>query len=126
MAPRGLLLTAGSIIELTYPRFGYTNKLFRINNLSIKKDGLVSVVADEHNDAAYVVTGASTGVGLVENPEDGTVPRGFVITNRPIQLVATQNRKGVVGLNWSNTPRWNAATHTTEIWRSPTLRSTSA
>ena len=119
MAPRGLLLTAGSIIELTYPRFGYTNKLFRINNLSFKKDGLVSVVADEHNDDAYVVTGASTGVGLVENPEDGTVPRGFVIPNRPIQLVATQNRKGVVGLNWSNTPRWNAATHTTEIWRSP-------
>lgn len=118
MAPRGLLLTAGSLIELTYPRFGYTNKVFRINSLSFKKDGTVAVVADEHNDAAFLVTQASTGVGLIELPEDTSVPRGFVIPNRPIGLVATNNQKGIVSLTWQNTLQWNQSTHSTEIWRS--------
>lgn len=118
MAPRGLLLTAGSLVELTYPRFGYTNKVFRINSLSFKKDGTVAVVADEHNDSAFIVTQASTGVGLIELPEDTSVPRGFVIPNRPVGLVATNNQKGIVSLTWQNTLQWNQSTHNTEIWRS--------
>ena len=118
MAPRGLLLTSGSLIELTYPRFGYTNKVFRINSLSFKKDGTVAVVADEHNDSAFLVTQASTGVGLIELPEDTSVPRGFVIPNRPVGLVATNNQKGIVSLTWQNTLQWGQATHSTEIWRS--------
>jgi len=120
MAPRGLLLLAGSIIELTYPRFGYTAKEFRITNLNFTKDGLVDVTADEHNDSAYVVEPETHGaLGLVSDVgSGGNTPAPVGIPNRPTGLVCTQNEQSAITLTWTNTAAFTVGTHFTEIYRS--------
>ena len=94
MAPRGLLLVAGSIIEFTYPRFGYASKAFRITNLNFKKDGTVDVTADEHNDDAYVIQEGGNGYGIIEQPGSGQAPEPLPIPARPTNLQATQTNQG--------------------------------
>jgi hypothetical protein len=119
LAPRGLLLTAGSIIELTYDRFGYNSKEFRITNLNVKKDGTVDVVADEHNDAAYVVpesTGA--GYGIVEQPQIGQSPEPLPTPAAPTSLQCSQTSQGEIVLTWTNPSTFTSATHSVEIYSS--------
>jgi len=121
MAPRGLLLLAGSIIELTYPRFGYTAKEFRITNLNFTKDGLVDVTADEHNDSAYVVEPETSGaLGLVSDVGSGgnTPAPSTYKPGRPSRLVCTQNEQSAVSLTWTNTAPFTVGIHLTEIYRS--------
>ena len=121
MAPRGLLLLAGNIIEFTYPRFGYASKAFRITNLNFKKDGLVDVTADEHNDGAYIVEAVGNGLGVVESPESGTGGNtSLPISLRPSGLIATQTNQGEVVLTWTNTSKFSTATHHVEIYRNTT------
>lgn len=118
MSPKGLLLTAGSIIELTYPRFGYTSKEFRISNLNFKKDGTVDVSALEHSDTIYDVSEPSLpdiAVGERDNPRLEETPAA------PTDLVVTSNilaNAGQIALQWKNTANWNSETHVTEIYRS--------
>ena len=120
VAPRGLLLVAGSIIEFTYPRFGYSSKQFRITNLNFKKDGTVDVTADEHNDNAYVIEEAGNGSGIVEELAPGQGPGALPIPSRPTGLIATQGNQGEVILTWTNTAAFSSATHLVEIYRSAT------
>jgi len=118
MAPKGLLLTPGSIIELTYPRFGYTSKEFRISNLNFKKDGLVDIVAEEHNDNAFVVPAESGfGAGNVEQPQDGGELDILPVPARPTSLTSPSVKQGFVLLQWTQV-NFNSDTHTVEIWRS--------
>lgn len=117
MAPRGLILTAGSIIEFTYPRFGYTSKAFRITNLNFKMDGTVDVTADEHNDDAYVIEEGGYGAGVIEEPGSGQAPEPLPIPARPTNLQCTQTNQGEVVLTWTNTSAFSSATHTVEIYR---------
>ena len=119
MAPRGLLLLAGNIIELTYPRFGYTAKPFRITNLNFLKDGTVDVVADEHNDDAYIVDLVGNK-GFGEAVDVGQAPEALPIPARPTGLAATLNNQGEVVLTWKNTDAFSSATHLVEIYRSRT------
>ena len=55
IGPKGLLLLPGTIIELTYPRFGWASKLLRISDLNMAENGNVSITATEHDDDAYIV-----------------------------------------------------------------------
>ena len=55
MTPKGLLHSAGDIIRITYPRFNWTNKLYRITNLTFNENCLVQVTAEEHEDNAYLI-----------------------------------------------------------------------
>lgn len=119
LAPRGLLLTAGSIIELTYDRFGYNSKEFRITNLNVKKDGTVDVVADEHNDAAYAVPeSAGVGYGIVEQPESGQSPEPLPTPEAPTDLQCSQTSQGEIVLTWTNSSTFTSATHTIEVYSS--------
>ena len=119
LAPRGLLLTAGSIIELTYDRFGYNSKEFRITNLNVKKDGTVDVVADEHNDAAYAVPeSAGVGYGIVEQPAVGQAPESLPTPAPPTDLQCSQTSQGEIVLTWANPSTFNSATHAVEIYSS--------
>ena len=45
MAPRGYMLLAGNIIAITYDRFNWTKKLYRIDSLNVRDDLLVDIVA---------------------------------------------------------------------------------
>jgi len=119
LAPRGLLLTAGSIIELTYDRFKYNSKEFRITNLNVKKDGTVDVVADEHNDAAYAVPeSAGVGYGIVEQPAVGQAPESLPTPAPPTDLQCSQTSQGEIVLTWANPSTFTSATHAVEIYSS--------
>ena len=121
MAPRGLLLTAGTIIELTYPRFGYSSKEFRITNLNFKKDGTVDITADEHNDNAYVVPeiGAGGGFGVVETPEVSAANVQKLATPAPpTSLQCSQTNTGEIVLSWNNSATFSSATHLVEVYSS--------
>ncbi len=116
MAPRGLMLLSGSIIELTYPRFGFDNKEFRIENLNFTKDGTVDVVAREHNDSAYLVESVQGFKGISASVEagQGSAPRS--IPNRPTALSATQVQQGEIILSWTNSSQFSSASHLVEIY----------
>ena len=73
--PKGVLLQAGNIIRINYPRFGYENKEFRIDSLSFDSDCLVTVTADEHNNDAYAVRAIERPVlGNVQGEDGGSFP----------------------------------------------------
>lgn len=118
IAPKGLMLTAGSIIELTYSRFGYTDKEFRITNLNFKKDGIVDVTAAEHSDTIYKVS--EPDVPDFASGERGN-PRIEETPLPPTDLIVASSRManaGQIALQWTNSANWSAQTHTTEIYRS--------
>ena len=114
MAPRGLLLRAGDIIRITYSRFGWSNKLYRIKNLNFRQDCLVQVTADEHNDDGYLIQ--------PENPidiksVDSAGAANIATPAAPSGLSVTQNERGGNVLTWTNTTAFNPATYSVQIWR---------
>ena len=46
----------GQVLGLTYEPFGFTNKLFRIQNLNYQSNCTTSVKAIEYNDNIYAIT----------------------------------------------------------------------
>ena len=121
MSPKGLMLTAGSIIELTYPRFGYVSKEFRITNLNFKKDGTVDVTADEHSDSIYKVSEpviSDIAQGERNNPRLEQVPAAP--TNLSVNSQRMAN-SGQIAVQWTNSASWSPETHTTEVFRSTAI-----
>ena len=113
MMPKGYLLLPGNIIQLNYPRFGWSNKLFRINSLAATADCLVNLTATEHNNDAYVIGNlAKPGVG--SEIEIGG-PRNRDIPTAPDNLTASTNTKGAINLAWDNASDYNPANYTTNI-----------
>ena len=116
LGPWAILLVAGDVIQLSYSRFGWSNKLFRITNLRFKNNCLVQVTAEEHEDGAFIVQPTNGGIIV---PVDGTsanVPAPVA----PNSLTATQNSRGGIELNWTNPSNFNPSVYTVQIWRSAT------
>ena len=121
MPPKGYLLLAGNLIAITYEKFNWENKLFRIENIKTNSDLLVNVVAREHNDSAYLVNYMAND--LVTVYSDGPVNPNTLIT-RPINLTATSiveddGAVGGIGLEWENTGTYSESTHAIEVWMNP-------
>jgi len=117
MAPKGLLLTAGSIIELTYPRFGYTAKEFRITNLNFKKDGTVDVSAKEHSDSIYKISEPYLDSVDIER----SVSLTDAIPDAPTNTRVVSNylgSRGQIGVLWTNSENFSSATHIVEVYKS--------
>jgi len=114
MAPKGLLLLAGEIIKLNYPRFGWVNKEFRISNLNFKKDCLVQVSAEEHHNEAFLLQETNRDATL-KGAESGRAPTALPVA--PTSLYATDNNRGGISLSWANSANFNTATHSVQIWR---------
>ena len=114
IGPRGALLHAGDIIRLSYSRFGFSNKLFRITNLTINENCLVQITALEHDDNTFLIeTDLPGGV-----TQDDLTVSPFKAPTAPSNLSASQNARGGIDLTWTNTARFNAAVFTVQIWRS--------
>ncbi|MDB4507490.1 phage tail protein [bacterium] len=119
MGPKGILLRAGDIIRVSYARFGWVNKYYRITNLTFEKNCLTKVTAEEHNDEAYLIR--------PDFPEE-IVPGDLTIANVKApeppnvipSLTGTLNARGGVELAWTNTTDFNPATYSVEIWRADT------
>ena len=114
MGPKGLLLLAGEVIKITYPRFGWADKLYRITNLTFKEDCLVQVTAEEHDDSTYIIDRPSRGE--IRQSETALAPKP--VPPNPHSLTGTTNNRGGVVLNWANASNFDEATHSTQIWRS--------
>jgi hypothetical protein len=64
IAPRGLILLPGSIIQLQYSRYGWVNKKFRLESLTISDDCLVDIVAKEYDDSFYTASNIKKQAGV--------------------------------------------------------------
>ena len=118
MMPKGILLQPGSIIKLNYPRFGWENKEFRINSLTMSSDCLVQVTADEHNNSAFLIK-------KVSKPSVGTevataTPVNLNTPAAPTNLAGAGKVPGTFVLTWDNATDFDLDTHTTEVYANTT------
>jgi len=117
MVSRGIQLQAGHIIQIDYPRFGWTNKPYRITNLTLAANCLVQITAEEHSDSAFIVAAQERGS---INPVD-VVPGAPAAPLPPTNLSASTSaagglKTGGIELTWTNSTNFNGATYATEVW----------
>ena len=114
IGPQGVLLLAGTLIKVTYPRFGFDEKVFRITNLNYTADCLTQITAIEHDDDAYKIT-PKIGDGEIGNPPGP--PGGTVIS--PPSALTVAGGVNEANLSWAN------ALKATSKWKTLVLRGTS-
>jgi hypothetical protein len=118
MAPRGLLLLAGSVIQIQYPRYGWIDKKFRVTSLTHQQDTTVDIVAEEYDDSLYSLSKLSKQAGT------GAGGSGFRASiEAPINLSATSIDTGNetysgVSIRWTNTTKVNTKNMYTELYSS--------
>ena len=100
IGPRGVLLLAGNIITLSYPRFGWVNKQFRVSNLSYREDCSVQVTAQEHNDDTYIIT-AKEKAYQTAGPING--PGDEIPAPKAPSGLETVGGNNAIAINWKNT-----------------------
>lgn len=118
--PSGLLLLAGEIVALSYERFGWNEKLWRITNLNFLSNGQVSVTADEHSDEAYIVNPAKDA-GTGGNKQSGPGVVALDAMQPPNSLTATTGSAAGIGgikLLWRHGAGYNPATHDVQVFSS--------
>lgn len=118
MTPKGALLLAGKVIEVTVPRYGWDRKRFRIENLKHNNDTTVDIVAKEYDDKFYAIKNVSrppaTGTAGSPNTRPRAVAGGLVATS----VDSDDERIGGVELLWDLISDPDP-TIETEIWHSP-------
>ena len=107
MGPKGNLLLAGTIIRLSYERFGWENKYFRISNLSFSADCLVTVTAMEHDDDSYIVSGKDKTFDAAS--QVGGPGPTVELPDSPLALAATTAALGAINLTWANSAQFGVA-----------------
>ena len=115
LGPKGLLLKAGQVISLTYEPFGFSSKLFRINNLNFNPDCSVSVKATEYDDSQYVISAVRANE---LRQEAATQAQPLSAPGAPTSLTATTTKPGTVVLNWSNPTDFVDESDDIEVWAS--------
>lgn len=115
----GILLLAGTVIQIIYPRYGWDSpgKKFRIESITYQEDGLTDIVAKEYDDSFYEALKARRGLGGVTGA--ATTP-GVVLmpqTDKPVNLQASVDRFNQIRLTWEAGPNASESSYT-EIWRS--------
>lgn len=117
IGPQGHALLPGEIIRITYPRFGWTTKYFRITSLTYSPDCLATVTADEHNNDAYVVDSTQESVDTLFTPGGIAIKP---IPDSPTALATSAPSAGGIGLTWVHSASFRPTTHFLEVWRSDT------
>jgi hypothetical protein len=112
MDQKGYLLLPGEIIALNYKRFNWVNKLFRITDLTLEPDGIISIVADEHNDAAYLID----YIDRDHSYYPGTGGNLIQPIAPPINLAASQDLDGAIQLTWTNSVDYDPTTYNIEVY----------
>ena len=113
VGPKGLLLKAGQVIALTYEPFGFSSKLFRINNLNFNPDCSVSIKATEYDDSMYTIR-ASRANELRQEAATQAAP--LSTPSAPTGLSATTTKPGSVILSWTNPSDFVDESDDVEIW----------
>lgn len=116
----GILLLAGTVIELTYKRYKWNNKPFRIKNISYQPNGLVDIVAEEYDDSFYAISRIERATS-----SGATAKTRRLVSVGPPSALNTSNDTNteffnVIRLDWQNNPEAinNASRVVTEIYGS--------
>ena len=117
IGPQGHALLPGEIIRITYPRFGWTTKSFRITSINYSPDCLATITADEHNNDAYVVDSTQESVDTLFTPGGIAIKP---IPDSPTGLATSAPSAGGIGLTWIHSASYRPTTHFLEVWRSDT------
>lgn len=119
--PSGLLLLAGTVIQVVYPRYDWVapGKKFRIESISYQTDGLVDVVAKEYDDSFYVTSNmrriAGTGATTIPTTSSPGGPSNLIVTSAD----SADELANGVELFWDNDTVVNQSTNaSTEIYGS--------
>jgi hypothetical protein len=111
MRYHGILLLAGEVIQLIYPRYGDSwsapGKKFRIESVNYQPDGLVDIVAKEYDDSFYGLSNLSEGSSGANITSGGTPVT--TVPGSPTNLVVTSADTldelfNGVELFWDNDP----------------------
>ena len=123
---QGYLLSPGQLIKLSYSRFGWSDKYFRIDSLSFNAGGVTSIVALEHNEDSFVIDNLKTaGSDAVSNGGDSS-ENPFQTNIAVSQLTATTDDLGGITVSWNHPTGYDSSIHTVEILRSDTNDRSSA
>ena len=115
VGPKGLLLLAGDTIKLTYDRFNWSEKVFRITNLQFKEDCTVQVSAHEYHDSMYTITGPTELD--IENLQNSTTHNPSLVapTFTGASGTGAQTVTNGIKLTWARPSGVSVGT-VTEIW----------
>ena len=119
LAPEGVLLLAGRVIEVTNPRYNWTDKRFRIENITHNTDATVDIVAKEYDDSFYKISNISKPPAVGKAGESNLVLEVYPTELRATGLVEQDEQTGSIEITWTHHPKANA-TMQTEIYSSPT------
>jgi hypothetical protein len=116
LVPKCLTLLPGNVVQIQQPRYGWTDKKFRITSLVISEDSLIDITAKEYDASFYSASNIrkQSGSGLAGLPVINTI-------SAPSALTATEfddsdASAATIALNWSNSSASNAATTLTELY----------
>lgn len=104
LRPMGALLLPGKVIQMQYPRYGWVDKKFRIENLTHNDDATVDIVATEYDDSFYVIS------NVARQGASGLAGEGALTTISPPTNITTTNvtagneLKGAILITWENNP----------------------
>lgn len=108
--PEFIVLEPGAVIGITYPRFSWSNKPFRINSMTLNPDGTIDVIADEYDDSFYNLSNMnkvrSTGSRTAISYTPMEAPSNLVATN---STNLNEQKDGIL-LQWDNASNLSAAT----------------
>lgn len=115
----GVLFLAGRVIEVSYPRYSWLRKRFRIETLNYQPDGLVDIVAKEYDGSFYSLEKVSSSGGSGPTTQTNRI----VSVGPPSDLIVTSadtldELLNGVELRWVNHQNANSTNVFTEIYAS--------
>lgn len=115
VAPKGLLLLAGSVIQLQHDKYDWVDKKFRIINLAHNENATVDIVAEEYDDKFYLISNIRRISSIAgESTNASTILPGNLVAT---QIGDSDAMVGAIELEWANTVT-NDSTVYLEIFRS--------
>jgi len=114
----GVLMLAGTIIQIVYPRYDWTGtgKKFRIESINYQPDGSADIVAKEYDDSFYSLSNikGSTGTGPTVNTPRNSMgsPTNLIVTSADSEDELLNG----VELFWDNDPNANSSNVYTEVY----------
>ena len=115
--PKSLLLLAGDTISITNSKFGFSEKVFRIQNINYAKDCTATITAHEYDDSYYSIS--SPSLPSVVNQDQRQGLQAAPAAPSGLSASVAENVLGGINLAWTNGAGLTTSNCFTEIWSSP-------
>ena len=101
--PKGALLLAGSVIQLQNPKYDWTDKKFRIVNLTHNQNATVDIVAEEYDDKFYLISNIRRAPAQVIASEADNASQKLPGNLSASNIADIDSFAGAIELEWANT-----------------------